>query len=128
MKMTKQQAISLKLAQWLGRHKPFLFDGKVVYGPDEMNLFSAPEFNPFANSTEGRAQFAECVIKAGLNGAFCISRFMAECHIDDVISVNEHDSTDGGVVATALEAIYYAIGGAPDAWELPTNSIDSGRE
>ena len=99
VKLTKQQAISLKLAQWLGRAEAIKARNDIRYAM----TFAAGEFNPFADTTEGRAQFAECVIKADRDGIMCLS-YIGEARL-----------RGANLVEARLEAIYYAIGGTVEA-------------
>jgi len=120
--MTKHQTISLKLAQWLGHCNPKLVGESVCY--EEVHpQFSLPlEFNPFAPTTEGRAQFAECVIKAelGEDEVHVIINFSSGyvhwLRRDDGWIDMPFDRTPESFTAATLEAIYYAIGGTADAW------------
>jgi hypothetical protein len=110
--MDKQQTICLKLAQWIGFNPP----GAYAEQDDVFGYRGATEFNPFANTTEGRAQFAECVVKAAW-----------EFHNLEVYDkgVEARNGQGGkcfrvgmggiGVAAATLEAIYYAIDGT-DTW------------
>ena len=116
--MNKQQTINLKLAHWLGFSFPLLGqdnNGKlcIVY-PKHRN--SWVEFNPFSATQEGRAQFAECWIRAAQENFLPFAtNAMADClavHETDNI---KHDNSAEGITATMLEAIYYAIGGT-DTW------------
>lgn len=94
--MNKQQAISLKLAQWLGRAEAIKARNDIRYAM----TFAAGEFNPFFSTTEGRAQFAECVIEAAIEDIEIITGVFPEA---------DH------VVNCMLTRIYYAIGGT-DTW------------
>ena len=114
-KMKKHQAISLKLAQWLGRGSVHLShdNSRVLFFQNEGDKMFIGEFNPITNSTEGRAQFAECVIKAGLEkdiGADLLRNAVRSGWDEKLHRVN-HDNTPEGITAATLEAIYYAIGG-----------------
>lgn len=116
MKLTKQQIISLKLAQWLGCFQPYATEFGVAY---EVEHGGIELFNPFANTTEGRAQFAECVIKAAQLGHIDMDSFGTDYWHKPTLgerATAEHDSTSDGVVTATLEAIFYAIGG--DAGDL----------
>lgn len=105
--MTKQQAISLHLAKWLDKPSANLFSVLTMKGAKYSVWFSSAdvweEFTPFAATTEGRAQFAECVIKADV------------CGIDT--SVYGPPGEAAGYVNKRLEIIYEATGGQPGQWE-----------
>lgn len=105
-KMTKHQAISLKLAQWLG--------------PEVIGRMARKGiFNPFSDSTEGRAQFAECVIKGALDKEIGLDLFRNAVRSGWDLNLQRvgHDNTPEGITAATLEAIYYAIGGTAVEWE-----------
>lgn len=133
MKMTKQQAISLKLAQWLvgpDGIPPILDERHGVYLKSWVR--SSRKFDPFANSTEGRAQFAECVIKASRyfdslamdrHGSFV---WRSEARRIKTLGKICHAGTPEGIVAATLEAIYYAIDGAADAWSHSSENASTG--
>ena len=67
MKMTKQFEISKRLAEWLGLKVVGVSDPQ-YQNTEPMVVVQAGEcrkeiFNPFANTVDGRAQFAECLLK-----------------------------------------------------------------
>jgi len=117
--MTKHQTISLKLAQWMGKEDPRLHEsGEFV---NIGHGWHTAEFNPFSDSTEGRAQFAECLLKAWSEGIHvdkyndCI-RSWANNHVMSDISHVKHGGSQESIAAATLEAIYLAIGGERN-WE-----------
>ena len=110
--MNKQQAISLKLAQWLGRAEAIKARNDIRYAM----TFAAGEFNPFANTTEGRAQFAECVIEAAVCDDIFIRNDAATGHVEWFKKDCGWEKIYFGVdpekhVSATLEAIYLALGG-----------------
>ena len=116
--MTKQQAISLKLAQWLGYEAKLVSDdGTFAY--IWISGTKSKEFNPFAPTTEGRAQFAECVIKATQSGFDVhMMNIASRCYSKETMHgyrYHTQDTSPDAVVTATLEAIYYAIGGT-DTW------------
>lgn len=98
MKMTKQQAICLRLAQWLGLND--VCSGISSF-PNYLHYNGVMDvripFNPFESTWEGRAQFAECVIKAAIDGL--------------AIKMRPAGETPDEYVANRCEAIFFAIGG-----------------
>jgi hypothetical protein len=118
--VTKQQAISLKLAQWLVLEEARISGDTVLFwSPGRAYGDGWVKFDPFAPTTEGRAQFAECVIKAPQHfslrfdsDAMQVSVWI-ECSVQKRwrwIHVN-HSVGDAELQRATLEAIYYAIGG-----------------
>lgn len=115
-KMTKQQAISLKLAQWLGKEDVSFVRDRTFFTLEYecVHIPVRKEFNPFANSIEGRAQFAECLLRAWSSGLHVdkysdFVRSWSHGLLD--IFKTRHDNSPEGIIAATLEAIYYAIGG-----------------
>lgn len=111
--MTKQQAICLKLAHWLGDGFPEPRNGTVYLDEDDES-----EFNPFSDTTEGRAQFAECVIKAELGllpTGFNPHRPLAVGYKHPASyfarNIELAEESPQALVAAHLETIFYAIGG-----------------
>ena len=115
--MTKHQAISLKLAQWLGHDDADIWQDS-VWMPNSRSP-DAKSFNPFAPTTEGRAQFAECVIKGALDKEIGLDLFRNAVRSGWDLNLQRigHDNTPEGITAATLEAIYYAIGGTAGEWE-----------
>lgn len=116
--LTKQQAISLHLAKWLGKSNA-AFDHDMlipwVYYSDGTRLVM---FDPFSDSERGRAQFAECVINSAKieNGGVAFGQVMHTAYIDfqdgfQETKFFEHNDEPQAFVDAALDAIYYAIGG-----------------
>lgn len=117
--MTKHQAISLKLAQWLGPCNKVVvtLNGDVVSMPPDLHI-AAFNFNPFSPTTEGRAQFAECYFRAVCEGLqIRPQRWVIFYEYEGVNSSVTHDNTPESIAAATLEAIYYAIGGT-DTWSV----------
>lgn len=102
MTMTKRQVITLRLAQWLGLKEDSYLTAIDMHPVYKMH---SGEFNPFADGFFGRAQFAECVIKADLEFG-SLNRYLAKT--TEPVSC---PLTPDVWVAIKLEAIYYATGG-----------------
>jgi hypothetical protein len=123
--MTKQQAISLHLSKWIGldvelcREPNYTATGwyKVVAFP------CGKRFNPFAATTEGRAQAYECLLHA-LECSIQIDWFPGFIRVwahnnkpENQIYTVQHVDGKGPRNSATLEAIYYATGGQPGQWE-----------
>lgn len=123
MKPTKQQSICLKLAQWLGlkdARRSEHGEGGIEYLHNHHGSEFYLEFDPFHTAMEGRAQFAECFLKAWSSRMHldrysdCIRVWLTPW--GEIIKV-AHDGTPSGIAAAILEAIFYAIGGTAGEWE-----------
>lgn len=122
--MNKQQTISLRLAQWLGKDDARCSEYKEI-GVEYLHAHCGNkfylQFNPFHSETEGRGQFAECWLKAK------VDRVPVDHYFDDDRRIAyqvpghrrweyvTHEYTAQGLVDATLEAIFYAIGGT-DTW------------
>lgn len=124
--MTKQQAISLHLAKWLGYKRAEFWEvrncgvgGVVVCDA----LDGGKLFEPFSTTTEGRAQSYECVLHA-LECSIQIDWFPGFVRVwahnnkpENQIYTVQHVDGKGSRNSATLEAIYYATGGQPWQWE-----------
>lgn len=113
MNMTKQQAICLKLAQWLvgpDGVQP-VFDERIGVQLKSW-VGSRRKFDPFAPTTEGRAQAYECVIKAAQEGlAPNFTEFRVDVGPIGRTKRLQHVNTPESITTASLEAIFYAVGG-----------------
>lgn len=124
MKPTKQQAICLKLAQWLGLQSIEIRG----YGSGKKDIYYSRGdklivFDPFTSTIDGRAQFAECVIKALSAGLLYVSRQSDQAvgywYNSRVFWIYCDNTAPKSIAAATLEAIFYAIGGTADWEEKP---------
>lgn len=105
----------LWLARRLGLWVPGIEDGQVVYAAYD----HAEPIKEFAPHTD-RAQFADVLLwaaKSGLTVTLYADGVFVLSHVSDDDYFEQHDSTDGGCMRAAIEAICLAGG-----WEGEGNA------